>query len=187
MTPLDTFLPAFDVRERFETTIEASPATVMDVAEHFDLQSLALVHGIFRMRERLMGLPPVTRRPAGLREEMTSLGWGVLEDRPGSLLVCGAVCQPWQAQVRFTPLPPAEFVAYTEPGQVKIAWTLEADPRGPASSRFSHETRALATDDEARRQFRRYWRWARVGIVSIRLLLMPAIRRKAEARAAGRA
>jgi hypothetical protein len=65
---------------------------------------------------------------------------------------------------------------------VKIAWTLEAEPLEPALTRFSHETRAVATDGEARTKFRQYWRWARFGIVSIRLLLLPAIRRAAERR-----
>jgi hypothetical protein len=38
----------------------------------------------------------------------------------------------------------------------------------------------VATDAPARARFRRYWRWARFGIVSIRLLLLPAVRRAAE-------
>jgi hypothetical protein len=40
----------------------------------------------------------------------------------------------------------------------------------------------VATDAGARLKFRRYWRWARFGIVAIRLLLLPAIRRAAERR-----
>jgi hypothetical protein len=40
----------------------------------------------------------------------------------------------------------------------------------------------VATDAPARARFRRYWRWARFGIVAIRLLLLPAVRREAERR-----
>jgi hypothetical protein len=47
---------------------------------------------------------------------------------------------------------------------------------------LAQETRAAATDETARTSFLRYWRWARFGIVSIRRLLLPAIRRAAEAR-----
>jgi hypothetical protein len=79
-------------------------------------------------------------------------------------------------------LPPEAFAAYVEPDQVKIAWTLEVEWLGPARTRFIHETRAVATDDEARRRFLRYWRWARFGIVTIRYLMMLAVRRLAEAR-----
>jgi hypothetical protein len=38
----------------------------------------------------------------------------------------------------------------------------------------------VATDEPARTAFRRYWRWARFGIIAIRLLLLPAVRRAAE-------
>jgi hypothetical protein len=181
-SPLDAYVPRFDVRERFETSVHAPAEVVMDVAEHFDLQSLTLVHGIFRMREWIMGVPGGTRTAAGLRDELTGLGWGVLEERPGALLVCGAVCRPWLPDVRFHSVAPEAFAGYGEPDCVKIAWTLEADAAGPGLTRFSHETRVVATDEDARLKFRRYWRWARVGIISIRLLLMPAVRRQAEAR-----
>jgi hypothetical protein len=65
---------------------------------------------------------------------------------------------------------------------VKIVWTLEAEPLGLALTRFRTETRVLATDEEARRKFRSYWRWARFGIVLIRLLMLPSLRREAERR-----
>lgn len=181
-TPLDAYIPRPDVRERFETSVHAPPAVVMDVAEHFDLQSLALVHGIFRMREWIMGVRGGERPSAGLRDELTALGWGVLEERPGELLICGAVCRPWLPDVRFHAVAPDVFASYDEPDCVKIAWTLEAEAVGTGVTRFSHETRAVATDESARGKFRRYWRWARFGIISIRLLLMPAVRRQAEAR-----
>jgi hypothetical protein len=84
--------------------------------------------------------------------------------------------------VGFTPIPPDVFASYAEPGQVKIAWTLEAESLGPALTRFVHETRVVATDAGARAKFRGYWRWARFGIVAIRLLLLPAIRRRSERR-----
>ena len=38
----------------------------------------------------------------------------------------------------------------------------------------------MATDAGASDKFRRYWRFARFGIIAIRLLILPAIRRDAE-------
>jgi hypothetical protein len=181
--PLDRFIPAPDIRERFHTTIRAPAPLVMEVAANFDLQSLFLVRAIFRLREKLMrATPPAPRQPQGLLAETRGLGWGLLVEEPGRLIVCGAVCQPWLASAGFTPIPAERFQAYAGPNQVKIVWTLEAEPLGPEVTRFSHETRALATDGAARIRFRRYWRWARFGIISIRLLLLPAIRREAERR-----
>lgn len=181
--PIEQFMPSPDIRERFQTTIRAPRELVMEVASGFDLQSIRLVRAIFWFRERIMRVRPASpRRPQGLFEEMRGLGWGTLLERPGEVIVCGATCQPWLADVRFTAIPADRFAAYAEPHQVKIAWTLEAEALGPALTRFAHETRAAGTDAEARRRFRRYWRWARFGIVAIRLLLLPAIRAEAERR-----
>jgi hypothetical protein len=181
--PLDVFIPDPQVSERFETTVRAPAHVVMDVATHFDMQSLALVRIIFRLREKFMrASPSAPRQPQGILEETRSLGWGLLAEEQGRLVVCGARCQPWLADVKFSALPPGEFTAYAEPDQVKIAWSLEAEEMGPAMTRFAQETRVVATDEQARLKFRRYWRWARFGIVAIRLLMMPAVRREAERR-----
>lgn len=187
-SPLDAFIPHPDVRERFHTTIKAPASLVMDVAANFDLQALPLVRAIFRLREKLMRAAPSSpRKPQGLLAEMRSLGWGLLLEEPARLIVCGATCRPWQANTVFTPIAPQRFASYAEPNEVKIAWTLEAEALGAALTRFSHETRAVATDADARMRFRSYWRWARFGIVTIRILLLPAIRREAERRWAAEA
>jgi hypothetical protein len=180
---LDRFIPAPDIRERFETTIRAPAAVVMQVAADFDMQSVRAVRAIFRLREALLGArrqPP--RRPQGIVEETKNLGWGVLQEKPGRAVIMGARCQPWLADVRFSALDAQEFAAYSEADQVKIAWTLEAEQIAGDVTRFAQETRAVATDAGARRKFLRYWRWARFGIIAIRLLMLPAVRRTAERR-----
>lgn len=182
-SPLAAFIPAPDVRERFGIRVQAPAALVFEVATEMDLQSLTPVRWIFRLRERLMHAGPLPpRQPQGLLRELLGLGWGVLVEQPGRLIVGGAACQPWKADVAFHPIPPDRFASYDEPNHVKIAWTLEAEPIGPNLTRFTSETRAVATDEAARARFRRYWRWARFGIVTIRLLLLPAVRREAERR-----
>jgi hypothetical protein len=183
-TPLlDRFMPQPDVRERFETIVAAPADLVFDVASNFDMQSLPLVQAIFWLRERVMrSSQHVPRRQQGILEETRALGWGLLSEAPGRHVVCGARCQPWQANVSFTAIEPSEFASYAEPGEVKIAWTLEATELGPARTRLIHETRAVATDEPARTRFRQYWRWARCGIVMIRLLMLPAIKRTAQRR-----
>lgn len=182
-SPLAQFIPDPDIRERFETTIRAPADLVMEVAAHFDMQSIIAVRTIFWLRERLMRTArPAPRKPQGILEETMALGWGLLAAQPGRLVVCGAACQPWMANVKFSALPPGEFATYAGPDQVKIAWSLEAVALGPALTRFAQETRAVATDEQARVKFRRYWRWARFGIITIRVLMMPAVRRAAERR-----
>ena len=180
MSPLDPFIPAPDARERFAVRARAPAAPVYQTACAFDMQSIWSVRTIFRMRERIMGSRVGTRVPRGLVEELRGLGWGCLLERPGELFVGGAVCQPWLADVKFKAVPTDQFAGFAEPGLVKIAWTLESRSLGPNFTELSSETRVAATDDAARRRFLSYWRWARVGIYSIRWLLLPAIKRKAE-------
>jgi len=179
---LDRFLPHADVRERHETVIHAPAQLVLDTARRFDIWSLPPVRAIFWLREQALGSRGRKAPSRGLVEETRSLGWGTLEEQEGRYFCAGAVCQPWLADVVFTAVPPGKFAAYAEPGRVKIAWTLEAEPLGPETTRFATETRAAATDAVARARFRRYWRFAAVGIVLIRRLLLPALRREAERR-----
>jgi hypothetical protein len=106
----------------------------------------------------------------------------MLAHQPGRELVMGAVTRPWEANVVFRALPADEFAAFSEPDMVKIVWTLEVEPLGPDLTRFRTETRVLATDAGARRKFDRYWRLAGPGIVLIRILTLPILRRAAEQR-----
>lgn len=178
---LDEVMPHPDVRERFDIVVEAPATLVLETACRFDLQGLWLTRLIFRLREWLMRVPGRAPRAApGLLAETLGLGWGLLY-RDDRIVVVGARCQPWHGEVVFTAIPRDGFARYDGAGQVKIVWTLEVDALGPAEARFSHETRVVATDEEARRRFRAYWRWARFGIVAIRYLMLPAVRRAAEA------
>jgi hypothetical protein len=179
---LDRFMPAPDVRERHEGLIHAPAEIVFDVALHFDLQAIPVVRAIFWLRGKLMGARATTRVARGLVAETMALGWGVLSHRQGREIVMGAVTRPWEADVKFRAVPAEQFLEFAEPELVKIAWTLEAEPVGQALTRFASETRVMPTDDVARARFRRYWRWARFGIVAIRWMMLPAVRREAERR-----
>jgi hypothetical protein len=182
-SPLDRFIPRPDVRERHETTVHAPAELVLDVARGFDPQSIPTVRAIFRLRAKAMGATEDRDDlPKGLVPWTLSMGWGALADEPGRFFAAGASCQPWKADVVFTPITPGAFESFAEPDRVKIAWTLEAEPVGTATCRFASETRAVATDSAAREKFRRYWRVARFGIVAIRWLLLPRVRREAERR-----
>jgi hypothetical protein len=181
---IDRFIPRSDVAERHEILVRAPADVTFDVAQRFDLQSIPLVHAIFWLRAKLGGgAKPEGTWPRGLVVETMALGWGVLAQLPGRELVMGAVTQPWKANVEFRALPPDSFAAFAEPDLVKIVWTLEVQPLGPALTRLQTETRALATDERARRKFLRYWRLVGIGILMIRWLALPAMRGAAERRA----
>jgi len=180
MHALDRFIPGADFKTRQELLVDAPPATVFSAARSFELQSIAAVRGIFRLREVLLHAKHTDLPRKGLVDQMIDIGWGILLEEPGRLLIAGAVCQPWRADVVFRSVPADEFARYSEPFRVKIAWTLETVPCGPGSCRLVTETRAAGTDDRARAVFHRYHEMFGMGIVAIRWLVLRSVRRQAE-------
>ena len=180
---LDRFMPAYEVREVHQTRVDAPAELTYTVAEALDFQESALVKGIFKGRQLLMGAEPQPREPQSFLSEVRSLGWRVLDEEPGLHLVMGAVTQPWKAEVQFRGLEPEEFAAFNEPGYAKIAWTIAVEPHGPTESIFRTETRVATTDADSRRRFRRYWTMVSPGVVLIRREMLRLVRREAERRA----
>ncbi|MCC6340616.1 MAG: hypothetical protein IT166_00365 [Bryobacterales bacterium] len=177
---LDPYMPRPDVSDLHEVMVKAPAEFVFRTACDFDMESLAAVRAIIRLREVLLGAERKERRPAGIIEDTLAMGWGKLEEEVGRHYAAGAACRPWEGNVVFHPIPAEQFSTYAHPGEVKITWTLEVEALAPARSRLTVETRAAATDPAARLKFRRYWRWASPGIRLIRRLLLSAVRRKAE-------
>ena len=174
---LDEFMPTCDVVERHHLIVDGEPDVVLAAACEQRWSELPLVRGIFRTRELVLGSTPGPASGArGLLEETTALGWVVLRSIPGREVIVGAVTKPWQADVTFRGIPPEHFTAFAEPDYVKIVWTLRADPAGAGRSILRTETRALATDADARRKFRWYWALLSPGIIAIRWLAMAILR-----------
>jgi hypothetical protein len=178
---LDRFLPAYEVAERHHIAVNAPAEVTLAAAKQLNLLSSGVVRGIFAARECLLGAARDERHlPTGLLDQVRALGWGILSESPGREIVLGAVTRPWEANVVFRALPPEEFAAFAEPGYVKIAWTLRADPVDAETSVFRTETRATATDAFARSRFRLYWSALSPGIILIRWMMLRPLKRQAE-------
>ena len=181
---LDRFLPEYDIHERHETGVAAPVALTFAAAREMDLSRSPLVRAIFAGRELMMGASPdETERPRALLAQTLALGWRVLAEEPGRVVVVGAVTQPWEADVIFRGLSPEALAAFEEPAYVKIVWTLEVEPRGDSESVFRTQTRVATTDAYARSRFRRYWAVFSPGILLIRLESLRLVKADAERRA----
>ena len=178
-SPLDPFMPAYEVRELHETRVTAPADVTYASALALDLERSALVHAIFRGRELLMGAAPARQAEQGFLQEILAVGWGVLADEPGHAMVFGAVTQPWHADVKFRAIPADEFAAFGEPGYAKIAWTFWVDPLDAAASTFHTETRVMTTDAASRARFRLYWAIFSPGIRLIRHEILRLVREDA--------
>lgn len=185
---LDTFMPQYDVVDRMQREVQAPAEVTLAAAETQDLMGAPGVNLIFRVRQLAMGADLETKAlPSPLIEQVKALGWIELRRIPGREVVMGAVTQPWKGDVTFRAIPPGEFAAFAEPGYVKIAWTLRADPLGPDRSLFRSETRAAATDEASRARFRRYWSLVAPGVWLIRRLSAAPMAAEAERRGAAAA
>jgi hypothetical protein len=181
---LDRFMPIYEVVERHYLRVAAPAEMTLAAASAIDLRQSAVVRGIFKCRELILGSQPeAAAPPRGLVAQAKAWGWGVLAENPGREIVFGAVTQPWLADVVFRALPPDEFAAFDEPGYAKIAWTLRADPVGAAASMARTETRVATTDAAARARFRRYWSLVSPGVALIRRLALRLVRATAVSRA----
>jgi len=180
---LDIFMPNYEVVDRHSVSIAAPADLALATATEMDLGSCLVIRAIFKGRELILRSErDNTIRPRGLLAEMKSMGWRVLAELPGREIVVGAVTKPWEPNPVFRALSSDEFKSFHEPGYVKIIWTLRADSVGKAESVFRTETRAVATDREAREKFRRYWSFLSPGIVAIRTVMLPAVKAEAERR-----
>jgi Polyketide cyclase / dehydrase and lipid transport len=182
---LDRFLPQPEVDEYHSLQVHAPTAITFAAGKQLDLQASAPIKAIFFLRAiptLLQGKPFRPQGSLGILDETLTLGFGVLAEVPDREIIIGTYTAPWHEQVTFHPLPPDEFPGFAAPGYVKIVVTLGAEPLGPDRSLFVTRTRAVATDPESRRKFRRYWAPMSAGIILIRWFSLPMVRREAERR-----
>lgn len=185
-TLLDGLMPLYDIVERHHVRVAAPAEVTLGVARDMNVFDSPVVRAILKGRELMLGSSPRPEGvalPPGLVPAALRLGWGVLSDAAGREIVLGAVTRPWEPDPVFRDLLPRDFAAFAEPGYVKIVWTLRADPREDGTCVFRTETRAVATDVDARAKFRRYWALVSPGVSVIRRMMLEPVRIEAERRA----
>src|SRR6185312_8814487 len=112
-----------------------------------------IVRAIFRTRELLLGSEPEKMKyPLPLVEQAKAWGWGVLAEEAGREIIFGAVTQPWLPNPVFRALSREACGDFQDPGYVKIAGHLRADPYLSGKSIARTETRVAATDPTARKK-----------------------------------
>ncbi len=160
---IDKYMASFDVRDYREVQVVTVPAQTYATFRSLDLTRSRLVRTLFAIRTipaRLRDRSQQSSAAAGPQpflKTALAIGWAQLEEVPHQELVVGAVTQPWAPVVRFQGLSARDFLAFAEPGFVKIAWNIAVRPDGRGGSVASTETRVASTDPISRRRFRRYW------------------------------
>lgn len=182
---LDRFIPAPEVLEHHHIAIAAPAEIALAAATEMRMLDSPLIRAIFKARELAMGGEPDRREhPGPLLEQVQSIGWTMLAERPGREVVLGAATMPWHANPVFRSISAGDFEAFREPGYVKIAWSLRADPVDETHCVFHTETRVSTTEPAARERFRRYWSFVAPGVELIRFAMLMPLKKDAERRAA---
>jgi hypothetical protein len=173
---IDAVLPRWDAQELHGADVAAPPDATWAAVQAVTLRELPLTCLLmwFRSLGRTAGLD---RTFLDAAEFLTPLR------EAGHDKVVGLIGRPWHLRPRMVRFADAEeFAAFDRPGYVRAATDLRVEPAA-GGSRVTTETRILATDPAARRQFMRYWRVVGLGSALIRRDLLRAVRRRAEAAA----
>ena len=174
MKPLDDFLPVHEFSERHSLAIDAPASRIDDALRAVSLADIPVARGLWRLRR--LGQP----RGDVTRPFVDEFPGVLLEDVPHEGVVLGLTGQFWRLRGgkgdSGRPRTTSEFLAYHGAETGKAVIDLRIGPRS-----LSTETRVHVEDPRTRRKFRRYWFVIRPFSGLIRILLLRAIRRRAEA------
>jgi hypothetical protein len=185
---IDEFLPRWDARERHRIAIQAAPERVYAALRTADLAKHPMVRGLLLLRAlpgaivdrtRLRELRERSARPIPLAA-FEEQGFRVLAEEPPHELLIGLEGAFWKPRGELRPIDPDSFREPVAPGVARAAWNFRVDPLSSGSSILQTETRILAGDAAARRQFLAYWILIRPASGLIRRLMLRAIRAEAE-------
>lgn len=175
MRPLDDFLPTYEFSERHSLAIDAPAARIDAALRAVSISDIPVARTLWWLRRlgRRTGDPT--------KPFVTAFPGVVLEDVRGEGIVLGLTGQFWRLRGNLEPPGPrtaGDFLAYSRPDVCKAVIDLRVGP-----SSLSTETRVRVADAAARQKFRRYWFVIRPFSGLIRILLLQAARRRAEAAA----
>jgi hypothetical protein len=181
----DRHLATYDVRTSHAVEIDAAPFVTyravrdVDLGRSLPILALAAVRGIPHF------VTGVARPSRSITlETILQVGFTILEEKPPTDLVMGAVGRFWRPDSGFVRVTPEEFRSFTEPGYAKatMSFTVEEHGRG---SLLGTETRVACTDASALRKFSLYWRVIGPFSGLIRRLMLDQVKRAAEGATAG--
>ncbi|MBI2394342.1 MAG: hypothetical protein HYV09_32530 [Deltaproteobacteria bacterium] len=187
MSALDRLIPRARKLELDGVDVAVPPEKAWARVRHGTLADSPLVRALFAIRtlpSRLAG----GERAAADRDDELRLrlddmrsspekpGFQVLVDDPPHEIAVGAIGKVWQLDIPFVHVADADaFRELDEPDLVKVAWALRVEPRGERDAHIALELRVDATDDEAWRKFRRYFRLIGPGSHFIRQSLLAGL------------
>ena len=185
---LERFSPAYEFRELHAINIDAPPGKVYQALKELTAAEISpLVSMMFELRSlpsRLIGKSAKgSFQPGPILDQLYRRGFVFLAEAPDCEIVFGLVGRFWEPSGKIGPVlsGPEAFLAFSDPTYAKGATNFLITARdGDIDCRCSTETRVYAPDPRTRRKFSFYWRIISMGSGLIRILLLWAIKHKAE-------
>jgi hypothetical protein len=172
--PLDDFLPVYEFSERHGIAIEAPADRIDQAVRMLSMADIPVARALWWLRR--LGRPYGDLAKPFVGGQLPGI---VLDDTPGQGVVLGLTGQFWRFRPERDPVRPTtadEFLAYARPDMCKAVIDFRI-----GDARLTTETRVHVEDPAARRKFGRYWLLIRPFSGLIRILLLRAARRRAEA------
>ena len=158
MKSLDAFLPAYEFSTRHEVSVAVDPARADRAMREVTFKEIPLVRGLLLARG--LGLRRAEDRVLATMVPRAT----ILEDVPGEGLVLTLTGQFWRLRGRGTEAPATAVIDFRAlPGSLAT------------------ETRVHVPDPVSRRKFAHYWRIVRPFSGLIRMAVLRAAKRRAEA------
>ena len=180
---LDRFMSEYQFSEYHEVRTHAPVARVEAAMREVSFADIPVAMYLMRARGAAGGrggAVPITTRP--ILDLMATPGTGFLplDTSNPRELVYGMAGAPWANGPKPPVRAPEQFLAYSAPGNIRVAFDLRIVEEGDGVVRVSTETRARGNDAAAQRTFARYWRVVYPGSAIIRRVWLDAIVAKAE-------
>jgi hypothetical protein len=172
--PLNDFLPTYEFSERHAIGIDAPADRIDEAVRTVSMADIPVARALWWLRR--LGRPYGHPAKPFVSGQLPGI---VLDDAPGQGVVLGLTGQFWRFRPDRDPARPTtvdEFVAYARPDMCKAVIDFRI-----GDARLTTETRLHVEHPAARRKFRRYWFVIRPFSGLIRILLLRAARRRAEA------
>ena len=170
---VDELLPIFDVSDELAVVVEATSDRTWDALMNADLIDVGRRRPLVGALGALRALPEIAthllhgeRPPAAPARltlhdttelPMSGGGWILLGERPGRELALGLVGKFWRPVIQYADVTAGDFTAFAEPGWAKTVYALSVTRLDDERTLLRAVMRTVATDDQARRWFRRYW------------------------------
>lgn len=169
---IDEFLSEYDFVETHDIAIRANAADIYSAANEVDFSESFVIRWLMRLRGMSVGNLTL-RNLGGYKFEM-------LGEVLNKEMVIGLIGRFWTLRGGLQTINAESFKEFDKPGYAKAVWNFSLDEDGD-NTRLITETRIKCLDDNSRRSFGFYWMFIQPFSGLIRMEMLRAIKRRAEA------